>query len=96
MLGTIPEPGDLSMSDLAARLTNKEQLDLVRLTALNVDPAAASTRNLATFVDEQNQLGALSICAKGGASSGTKILSTTAFVSNTKTEIDVYRLPAAG
>ncbi|MGD0521246.1 MAG: hypothetical protein ABSA48_08335 [Terracidiphilus sp.] len=83
------------MSDLAALLTEKEQLNFTQLTALTVDPSAGTKRNLATFIDQPNQLGALSICASGAASVGTKVLSTTAYVSGSQTKIDVYRLPLA-
>jgi hypothetical protein len=93
MLGTVPAPGDKSMTDLAGYLTEKEQLNFARLTALAVDPAAGAARNMATYADEPTQLGALVIVAKDAASQGTKILSTTAFISGTKTDIDVYRLP---
>ncbi len=95
MVGTVPEPGNLSMSDLASLLTTKEQLNFTQLTALTADAAAGATRNLATFIAQANQLGALTICAKGAASLGTKLFSTTAFISGTKTDIDVYRLDAA-
>jgi predicted esterase YcpF (UPF0227 family) len=95
MLGTIPAPGDLSMLDLGGYLTTKEQLNFAQLTALTVDPAAGSTRNMATYIDQPAQLGAITIVAKGASSEGTKILSTTAFISGTKTDIDLYRLPLA-
>jgi hypothetical protein len=92
MVGTVPAPGDLSKSDLAAWLTEKEQLDFTQLTALTVDPAEDKKRNLATFIDQPDQLGPLSIIADGEASGGTKLLSTTAYVSGKQTKIDVYRL----
>lgn len=95
MVGTVPQPGNLSMSDLADHLTQKEQLNITQLTALTVDPAAGVQRNLATFIQQPNQLGALSICQQGAASSGTKLFSTTAYISGTKTDIDVYRLQLA-
>lgn len=94
MLGTVPAPGDLSTEDLSTYLTRKEQSNFAQLTALTADPAAGSNRNLATYIDQQqDQLGALLVCAKGASSQGTKILSTAAYISGTKTEIDVYRLP---
>jgi hypothetical protein len=46
-----------------------------------------------TTVDQSQQLGALSICAAGAASPGTKILSSTVYISGVKTNIDLYRLP---
>jgi hypothetical protein len=92
MAGTIPvDDGNLSMDDLAATLTSQEQLAFEQLTVLTIDPA--KPRNLATFIDQPNQVGKLAIVAKDAASQGTKILSTTAFVSGAKTDIDVYRLP---
>jgi hypothetical protein len=80
------------MEVLAATLTRNEQ-DFAQLTALTVDPAASAHRNLATFIAQDDQLGELAICASGTASSGTKVLSTTAYVSGKQTTIDVYRLP---
>ena len=79
------------MDGLAATLTRNEQ-DFTQLTALTIDPAAGAKGNLATFVAQDNQLGALAIVASGATSQGTKLLSTTVFVSNVKTAIDVYRL----
>lgn len=93
MAGTLPAPGDKSMLDLAGYLTQKEQLDFLQLTALTVDPAPAANRNLATYINQDAQLGALAIVAQAAASQGTRILSTTAYISGTKTDIDVYRLP---
>ena len=90
MVGINPVPSNLSMEDLAATLTNEEQLGFERLTALAADPA--QPRNLATFVADPTQLGALSICASGSPSSGDKVLSTTAYSSGALTKIDVYRL----
>lgn len=95
MLGTIPAPGDMSMLDLGSYLTEKEQLNFAQLTALTVDPAAGSTKNRATYIDQPAQLGAIVIVAKGASSEGTKFLSTTAFISGTKADIDVYRLALA-
>jgi hypothetical protein len=94
MVGTIPVSGGLTMEVLAATLTRNEQ-DFAQLTALAVDPASGSNRNLATFIASDGGLGELAICAKGGTSQGTKVLSATVLVSNTKTDIDVYRLPLA-
>lgn len=93
MAGTVPVAGDLPMDTLAATLASAEQLRFEQLTGLAVDPA--KTRNHATFIDQQNQLGSLAICASGAASAGTKLLSTTAYVSGKQTKIDVYRLPKA-
>jgi hypothetical protein len=93
MAGTVPVAGNLTMVNLAATLTKHEQLAFEQVTGLAVDPAQA--RNLVTTVDQPLQLGALSICAKGGASGGTKVLSTTAYIAGTKTGVDVYRLPLA-
>jgi len=94
MVGTIPAPGNLTMDGLAAALTRNEQ-DFSQLTTLTVDPAAGAKGNLATFIAQDNQLGSLSICASGAASQGTKILSTTAYISGAQTKIDVYRLANA-
>lgn len=91
MAGTIPVDGTLSMDDLAATLTTEEQLAFERLTALAID--TAQPRNLATFDNEQNQLGTLAIVAKDAASQGTKILSANVYISGATTDIDVYRLP---
>lgn len=93
MAGTYPVDGNLSMPDLAATLTRKEQLDFQQLTGLAVDPA--QPRNQATFINQNNQLGKIAIVAKGASSQGTKILSTTVYVNGTKTDVDVYRLPAS-
>jgi hypothetical protein len=90
MAGTTPVSGDLTMVDLAATLTQNEQLLFEQVTGLAVDPTQA--RNLVTMVDQANILGTLAIVAKGGASGGMKILSTTVYISGTKTDVDVYRL----
>lgn len=89
--GTAPVSGDLTMAELAATLTRREQLAFEQVTALTFDPAQA--RNLATTVAQVQQLGALSVCVAGAANNGTKVLSTTVYVSGTKTAIDLYRLP---
>lgn len=94
MAGQYPVDANLSMVNLAATLTSKEQLSFFQLTGLTVD--TTQTRNLAAFDNQANpnvQLGSLAICSKGATSPGTKILSTTAYISGTKTDIDVYRLP---
>ena len=91
MAGTIPVAGNMSMDNLAATLTRKEQ-DFEQLTGLSIDPAVGASRNLATFIAQDNQLGALSICASGAASQGTKVLSTTVYISGAQTKVDVYRL----
>jgi hypothetical protein len=91
LAGTFPVSGDLAMDDLAAALTSEEQLGFEQLTGLAIDSTKA--RNLATFTNSPNQLGALSICASGAAAKGTKLFSTTAYVSGKQTKIDVYRLP---
>jgi len=82
------------MQDLAATLTSQEQLLFFQLTGLTIDSAQA--RNLASFDNQANQnvqLGGLAVCATGAASQGTKILSTSAYIGGTVTQIDVYRLP---
>jgi|HubBroStandDraft_4_1064222.scaffolds.fasta_scaffold51368_2 hypothetical protein len=89
MAGTIPVSGDLTMVNLAATLTRREQTAFEQVTALSIDPT--QTRNLVTTVSQTQQLGALSICAAGAANQGTKILSTTAYISGAKTNIDLYR-----
>jgi hypothetical protein len=94
MAGTVPVAGNLTMVNLAATLTSNEQLNFEQLTGLAVDPAAA--RNLATFISQPAQLGGLAICASGASQTGTKVISTTAYVSGTQTKIDVYRLPLVG
>ncbi len=92
MVGTIPVAGNLSMADLAATLTRNEQA-FTRLTTLTVDTRGGSPQNLATFVNDDDQLGKLAIVAKGAASQGTKILSPTVYISGAETDVDVYRLP---
>jgi len=92
MLGTVPVGGNYSMSDLADLLTAQEQLDQSQVTALTVDTAVGSKGNLVTFISQPNQLGCLAICASEATSSGTKVLSTTAYISGAQTKIDVYRL----
>lgn len=92
MPGTVPVNGNYSMGDLANYLTEKEQLDFTQLTALTIDSVTGQQRNLATFTPQPNQLGPLAICAKGASSSGTKLFTTTVYVSNAQTSIDVYRL----
>ena len=91
MAGTIPVSGNLTMDNLAATLTRREQMAFEQVTALAIDPS--KTRNLVTTVTQDQQLGALSICAKDAASQGTKVLSTTVYVSGKKTDVDLYRLP---
>ncbi|MGD0831889.1 MAG: hypothetical protein ABR907_13155 [Terracidiphilus sp.] len=91
MVGTLPVSGSLTMESLAATLTKYEQ-DFAQLIALDVDTAAGSKGNLATFKAQDNQLGALAIVASGASSTGTKILSPTVYISGTQTKIDVYRL----
>lgn len=93
MAGTYPVDGSLTVEILASTLTSKEQLEFMQLTVLTVDSAQA--RNLATFINQNDQLGELAVVAKGAASQGTKVLSTTVYIGGTKTEVDVYRLPAA-
>ena len=90
MAGTIPVAGDLTTEGLAATLTSEEQLGFEQLTGIQVDSGKA--RNLATFIDQPNQLGPVAICVCGAACQGTKILSTTAYISGAPTKIDVYRL----
>ena len=91
MPGIVPVSGDLSMEDLAATLTKTEQLDCERVTGLAIDTTQA--RNLATTVNDDQQLSDLAICAAGASSAGTKLLSTTAYIGGKQTEIDLYRLP---
>ena len=90
MAGTVPLSGDLTMENLAATLTRREQDAFEQVTALSIDSTQA--RNLVTTVSQSRQLGALSICAAGAASQGTKILSTTVYISGAKTGVDLYRL----
>jgi hypothetical protein len=91
MVGTLPVSGSLTMEGLAATLTKYEQ-DFAQLTALSVDTAAGSQGNLATFINQDIQLGALAIVASGASSEGTKILSPTVYIESKQTKIDVYRL----
>ena len=91
MAGTVPVSGKLTMEHLAATLTRREQTAFEQVTALAIDPAQA--RNLVTTISQDQQLGALSICAKGAPSQGTKVLSTTVYISGQKTDVDLYRLP---
>jgi len=81
------------MEGLASTLTKYEQ-DFAQLTVLDIDPAAGSQGNLATFIMQNNQLGALTIVASGAAkpSNATNVLSATVYISGTKTPVDVYRL----
>ena len=90
MTGTVPVAGELSLANLSASLTYHEQLEFLRVTALVVDPA--QPRNLVTFVDEQNDLGPIAVCAKDATSPGTKLFTTNIYVEKTKTDVDVYRL----
>lgn len=89
MAGTTPVAANLSMDDLAATLTTKEQLDLERVTGLTADTTQA--RNLVATVNDDTDLGPLAICASGAASSGTKLLSTTAYILGSKQAVDLYR-----
>lgn len=89
MAGSVPVSGKLSMQKLAATLTRREQLDFEQVTGLTVD--TTQLRNLVTTVDQQNQLGPLVICAAGADQNGTKILSTTAYISGVQKKIDLYR-----
>lgn len=86
-----PVASNLSMQNLAATLTTEEQLAFKQLTGLAADSAMA--RNLATFINQGDQLGRLLIVARGESARGEKVLSTNAYISGTKTDIDVYRLP---
>ncbi len=79
------------MEILAATLTKYEQ-DFAQLVALDVDTAAGSQGNLATFIAQDNQQGALAIVASGASSAGTKILSPTVYIEGKQTKIDIYRL----
>lgn len=90
MAGTVPVSGDLSMADLAATLTRREQLSFEQVTALSIDSTQA--RNLVTTVGQDQMLGTLQICASGASNKGTKVLSTTAYISGKQTRIDLYRL----
>ncbi len=90
MAGTVPVSGDFTMQKLADTLTRREQLADERVTALTID--TTQPRNLVTTVSEPQQLGALAICAAGGSNPGTKMFSTTAYISGAKTKIDLYRL----
>ena len=94
MSSTKAVSGDLSMEDLAASLTTYEQLVFEEVKDLKADDA--TSKNIVTIVDCPNQLGALFICKAGGASGGNKLFSATAFISDHKMEVDVYRLPLAG
>jgi hypothetical protein len=89
LAGTVPVSGDLTMENLAATLTRREQLAFEQVTTLSIDPTQA--RNLVTTVSQSQQLGALSICAAGATNQGTKVLSTTAYISGAQTNIDLYR-----
>ncbi len=90
-VGIVPQPGDLSMGDLADRLTQKEQDNFTQLTALSADPTAGVLRNLATFILTDKQSGQLAIVARDAASAGTKLFSTTAYILGAQTQVDVYR-----
>jgi hypothetical protein len=91
MAGTIPVAGNLTMENLAATLTSEEQLGFVQLTGLAADTNAI--RNLAIFINQPTNLGPLAICASGIPSAGTKVLSTSVYVSGAQTQVDIYRLP---
>ena len=95
MVGITPVSGTLTMEVLAATLTNAEQSDTEQVTALAIDPLKVG--NLVTLIsyDSDTQLGDLAIVARDAASPGTKILSPTVYISGTKTDVDVYRLPLA-
>ena len=90
MAGTVPVSGNLTMENLAATLTRREQLAFEQVTALSID--STQVRNLVTTVSQPQQLGALSICAAGSTRQGTKVLSATVYISGAKTNIDLYRL----
>lgn len=90
MNGTFPVSAELSMEVLASTLTTQEQLDRVRVTALIQD--SAQPRNLVTFVAEEQVLGDLRICQAGEPCEGKKLLSSTVYIANVSTKIDLYRL----
>ncbi len=90
MPANVPISGTLTMDNLAASLTAHEQLVFQEVTALTAD--ATQVQNLVTTVSQPNQLGALAICASGANSAGTKLFSTTAYISGAKSAVDVYRL----
>ncbi len=86
----VPISGTLTMDVLAASLTTNEQLNFQEVTALAAD--STQVQNLVTTKDQPNQLGALSLCATGATSPGTKLFSTTVYISSEKKAVDVYRL----
>lgn len=90
MAGTYPVDGNLSMADLAAKLTAKERTEFLRLTGLTAD--SIRIRNLATFVIESYRQGNVAIVAAGAASRGTLLLSSPIYIGGAKIRVDVYRL----
>lgn len=94
MPANVPISGSLTMDNLAASLTVHEQLVFQEVTALTVDKT--QIRNLVTTIDQPNQLGALAICASGAQCAGTKLFSTTVYISGSKSAVDVYRLQLPG
>ena len=92
MPGILPMPGNLSMDDLAGRLTKHEQLLFEEITALVQDPDATLKRNRATFVDQVNQTGSVAIVSRGAACGGKKIVSTNVYILGVPTDVDVYRM----
>ena len=91
MAGTIPVDGNMTAQALGDALTRHEQTMFEQVTGLTIDTTQA--RNLVTTVSTDASLGVLSVCAAGGESPGTKVLSTTVYISGTQTEVDLYRLP---
>src|ERR1700743_134603 len=93
MAGTIPVSGKFTMQKLADTLTRHEELTFEQVTGLAIDPTKVG--NLVTTIGQPTQLGPLAICAKGAKQDGDKILSTTAYITGVKKQIDVYRLTTA-
>jgi len=89
MAGTVPVSGNLSMAALGDTLTREEELGFVQVTGLAMDPT--QVRNLVTTISQSQQLGTLTVCAAGSGGTGTKILSSTVYISGVKTAIDLFR-----
>ena len=93
MIGTVKYSASWTMDELARTCTENENWSFAQLSSLHsIEPAA----NLATFVKSGSLEGLndLVVVAKGSkpTANGTYLFTATVYVSDTKTDVDVYRL----
>lgn len=91
MPGTVPLSGNLTIQGLADKLNRHEQLGREQVTGLVFDPNKVG--NLLTTILQHQQLKPLILRSAGADQPGTKVLSTTVYLSGTKIDVDLYRTP---